>query len=162
MALNAYLTLKGQKQGTIRGSVTQKGRENSILVHAFSNEILSPRDPATGLPTGKRMHKPVVILKEVDRGSPQLWNAFVSNEDLTTWELKFWATEVDGTEKQIYTISMVNAAIASMREFMLDNEDPANSKLPLREEISFTYQKIVWTWTDASITATDDWESPVV
>ena len=76
MALNAYLTLKGQKQGAIRGSVTQKGRENSILVHAFSNEILSPRDPATGLPTGKRMHKPFVILKEVDRGSPQLWNAF--------------------------------------------------------------------------------------
>jgi hypothetical protein len=32
MALNAYLILKGQKQGEIKGSVTQKGREGTILV----------------------------------------------------------------------------------------------------------------------------------
>ncbi|MEO5942125.1 MAG: hypothetical protein ABIP30_06075 [Ferruginibacter sp.] len=30
------------------------------------NEIVSPRDPASGLPTGKRMHKPFVITKELD------------------------------------------------------------------------------------------------
>ena len=44
MALNAYLTLKGQKQGTIHGSVTQKGREGSIAVIAIEHEIVSPRD----------------------------------------------------------------------------------------------------------------------
>jgi type VI secretion system secreted protein Hcp len=32
MALNAYLKLRGQKQGEIKGSVTQKGREGKILV----------------------------------------------------------------------------------------------------------------------------------
>ncbi len=32
MALNAYLTLKGQKSGQIKGSVTQKGHEDSIMV----------------------------------------------------------------------------------------------------------------------------------
>ncbi|HVK67514.1 MAG TPA: type VI secretion system tube protein Hcp, partial [Polyangium sp.] len=46
MALNAYLRLKGQKQGEIKGSVTQKGRENSIMIIAVSHEIMSPRDPA--------------------------------------------------------------------------------------------------------------------
>ena len=34
MALNAYLKLKGQKQGEIKGSVTQKGREGKIMVIA--------------------------------------------------------------------------------------------------------------------------------
>ncbi|HZF48038.1 MAG TPA: type VI secretion system tube protein Hcp, partial [Polyangiaceae bacterium] len=58
MALNAYLKLKGQTQGEIKGSVTQKGREGKIMVIAVSHEIMSPRDPASGLPTGKRMHKP--------------------------------------------------------------------------------------------------------
>ncbi|HRI69004.1 MAG TPA: type VI secretion system tube protein Hcp, partial [Polyangium sp.] len=43
MALNAYLRLKGQKQGEIKGSVTQKGREGSIMVIAVSHEIISPR-----------------------------------------------------------------------------------------------------------------------
>ena len=67
MALNAYLKLKGQKQGEIKGSVTQKGREDKIMVIAVSHEIISPRDPASGLPTGKRMHKPFVITKELDK-----------------------------------------------------------------------------------------------
>lgn len=36
----------------------------------FDQEIISPRDPASGLPTGKRMHKPFVIRKELDKSSP--------------------------------------------------------------------------------------------
>jgi len=162
MALNAYLTLKGQKQGTITGSVTQKGREGSILVHAFNHDILSPRDPDSGLPTGKRLHKPLYILKEIDRSSPLLRNALVNNENLVTWELKFWTPSPTGVERQIYTITLTNASIASVSESMLDNEDPTNAHFPIREEISFTYQKIEWTWTDGGITAVDDWESPVV
>ncbi|MGA7340575.1 MAG: type VI secretion system tube protein TssD, partial [Terracidiphilus sp.] len=142
--------------------VTQKGREGSILVHAFSNEILSPRDAASGLPTGKRQHKPITILKDVDKASPLLWNALVTNENLITWELKFWTTTAAGVETQIYTVSLTNASIASMKESMADNEDPAKANLPLQEQISFVYQKIEWTWTDGGITAVDDWESPVV
>ncbi len=34
-----------------------------------SVSIVSPRDPASGLPTGKRMHKPFVITKELDKSS---------------------------------------------------------------------------------------------
>ena len=49
MALNAYLTLKGQKQGDIHGSVVQKGREGSIMVIAVDHQVMSPRDPASGL-----------------------------------------------------------------------------------------------------------------
>ncbi len=36
----------------------------------FEQEIVSPRDMASGLPTGKRMHKPFVITKELDKSSP--------------------------------------------------------------------------------------------
>jgi type VI protein secretion system component Hcp len=31
-----------------------------------------------------------------------------------------------------------------------------------REHVSFTYQKIIWTYVDGGITAEDDWEAPVV
>jgi type VI secretion system secreted protein Hcp len=160
MALNAYLTLKGQKQGDITGSVTEKGRENSILVHAFNEGISSPRDPATALPTGKRQHTPVIILKEIDRSSPLLRNALINNENLTTWQLKFWAAGPTGTQMQIYTINLTNANISSITESMLDNEDPAHASFPLREEVSFVYQKIQWVWTDGGITAQDDWVAP--
>jgi hypothetical protein len=35
----------------------------------FEQEIVSPRDAASGLPTGKRMHKPFTITKELDASS---------------------------------------------------------------------------------------------
>lgn len=38
----------------------------------FDQEIVSPRDAASGLPTGKRMHKPFVITKELDKSSPSM------------------------------------------------------------------------------------------
>src|SRR5262245_52235966 len=91
MALNAYLKLKGTKQGEIKGSVTQKDRVGKIGVIAVSHDIISPRDPASGLPTGKRQHKPFVITKELDQSSPLLLNALVNNENITEWELQFWS-----------------------------------------------------------------------
>jgi type VI secretion system secreted protein Hcp len=165
MALNAYLKLKGQKQGEIKGSVTQKGRENKIAVIAVSHEIISPRDAASGLPTGKRMHKPFVITKELDKSSPLLHQALVTNENIAEWELQFWtpqlrATAGTGTEVQHYTIKLTNANVASIHYRMLNNKNPELMKYAECEEIAFTYQKIEWTWNDGGITAADDWESP--
>jgi type VI secretion system secreted protein Hcp len=161
MALNAYLKLKGQTQGEIKGSVTQKGREGKIMVIAVSHEIMSPRDPASGLPTGKRMHKPFVITKELDKSSPLLYNVLVNNENVTEWELQFWQPSASGAEVQHYTVKLTNANIASIHFRMLNNKNPELMKYAEYEEIAFTYQKIIWTWTQGGITAEDDWESPV-
>ncbi len=161
MALNAYLKLKGQTQGEIKGSVTQKGREGKIMVIAVSHEIMSPRDPASGLPTGKRMHKPFVITKELDKSSPLLYNVLVNNENITEWETQFWQPSSTGAELQHYTVKLINANIASIHFRMLNNKNPELMKYAEYEEIAFTYQKIIWTWTQGGITAEDDWESPV-
>ena len=168
MALNAYLRLKGAKQGDIKGSVTQKGREGRIAVIAVSHEIVSPRDAASGLPTGKRQHKPLVITKELDKASPLLHAALVSNESLTSVTLDFFAAKIAGpaggagAEVNDYTIALTNASIASIRTVMPNNKLPDLAKLATYEEIAFTYQKITWTWNDGGITASDDWESPVL
>ena len=166
MALQAYLNLKGQKQGEIKGSVTQKGREGKIAIIAVSHEIISPRDPASGLPTGKRMHKPFVVTKELDKSSPLLYNSLVNNENIPDWQLQFWtpqikATTGSGNEVQHYTVKLTNANVASIAFRMANNKHPDLMKFAEYEEIAFTYQKIEWTWNDGGITALDDWESPV-
>lgn len=38
-------------------------------VISFEQEITSPRDAASGMATGKRMHKPFIITKELDKAS---------------------------------------------------------------------------------------------
>jgi type VI secretion system secreted protein Hcp len=162
MALNAYLVLKGQKQGAINGSVTQKGRENSIMIIAASHSVMSPRDAASGLATGKRMHKPFVTTQELDKSVPLLFNVLVNNENITEWTLKFWEPSSTGAEKQYFTIKLTNATIASIDFRMANNKHPDLMKFKEYLEVSYTYQKIEWTWTEGGITAMDDWESPVV
>jgi type VI secretion system secreted protein Hcp len=173
MALNAYLKLKGQKQNDIKGSVTQKGREGKIMVIAVSHEIVSPRDPASGLPTGKRQHKPFVITKELDQSSPLLYNALTQNENISEWELQFWSpvqlnpgvsahAGAGGTEFQHFTVKLTNVNIASISFRMLNNKNPELTRYAEYEEIAFTYQKIEWTWVKGGITGMDDWETPLV
>ena len=163
MALNAYLTLKGQKQGEVKGSVTQKGREGKINVIAVSHSIVSPRDPQSGLPTGQRQHKPFVITKELDRSSPILYNILCTNEIITEWTLQFWTPQIraatgGGSEVQHYTVKLTNANIASINFVQPNVRDPNLVKFAEYEEVAFTYEKIEWTWVEGGITAEDGWE----
>lgn len=161
MALNAYLKLVGDTQGEIKGGVTQRGREDSIMVIAFDHQVVSPRDAASGLPTGKRQHRPLTITKEIDEATPLLLNAMVNNENIGEWTLRFWRPSQTGKEVQFYTIELVNASICDIRAEMLNNKYPENMPHREREHISFCYEKITWTWEDGGITATDDWEVPM-
>src|SRR6476660_8769187 len=60
----------GQKQGVFQGS-----NGPTIPINAIGHEIISPRDAASGLPTGKRQHKPFVITKQIDKSTPLFLNA---------------------------------------------------------------------------------------
>lgn len=162
MALNAYLRLTGETQGEIKGSVTQAGREDSIEIYGWNHEVLSPRDAASGLPTGKRQHKPLTIVKPVDKATPLLMNLLTNNENVTDWELRCWRPSRSGREEQYYTVQLTNANVATIRTEQLNNKYPENMQHELREYVSFTYQKIIWTFEDGGITAEDDWETPVV
>ena len=160
MALGAYLTLVAARQGPIRGSVTQKGRENKIQIIGVSHEIVCPRDPASGRPTGKRMHKPLVVTKQLDRSSPLLHQALTTNENIVEAKIEFWTPSPTGQERQHYTVRLVNATISGI-SFKLPNvRNPKLAKLTEYEDVSFTYQKIEWTWTDGGLSAADDWETP--
>lgn len=132
----ATVMVTGQKQGQFSSS--------PIDVTAISHEIVSPRDPASGLPTGKREHKPIVITMGWDKSTPLFLNALTQNENLTSVLIGLLR---DG--KQVATIQLVNASVS---QFDQHGENVT---------VQFTYQKIVWTWVDGGITAQDDWEAPV-
>ncbi|MEZ4298277.1 MAG: Hcp family type VI secretion system effector [Polyangiaceae bacterium] len=158
MALGGYLTLTGTTQGPILGSVTQKGREGSIEVVSFFHEIVAPRDPASGRPTGKRMHKPFSITKPTDRSSPLLYSVLTNNENLKEVVLKLYRPSPTGMERHAFTVRLQNATISGIQLRMLNVRNPRHTRMPELEEVSFAYQRIEWTWVDGGITADDDWE----
>ena len=82
MSLPAHLTLQGEKQGKIEGSCEMQGREGTILVYAMDHDIHIPRDPQSGLGSGKRIHGPLTIMKEYDKSSPKLYQALCTGEHL--------------------------------------------------------------------------------
>jgi type VI secretion system secreted protein Hcp len=160
-ALNAYLQIRGVKSGNVAGGVTQKGREGQIAVFSTTHEIVSPRDIATGQATGKRQHKPLLITKELDKSTPILAKMLVTNEVLSEVTLRFWRpSPMGGQEQQYFTVKLTNASIASIKLVQPSTVHADQRTLPDYEEVSFTYQKIEWTWVDGGITASDDWLAP--
>ncbi len=163
MALNAYLDMTGAVSGKIKGSVTQKGREGKILVIEASHQVTSPRDPASGQATGKRIHKPFVITKEIDQSTPLLYTLLKNNEPITAWELQFWTPNPLGTasstglEVQHYTVKLTNAHLVDISFAMLNVKDPELAHFKEFEELSFTYEKIEWIWKPTNKSTTDSW-----
>lgn len=45
-----------------------------FIVVGLTAPVVSPRDAASGLPTGKRMHQPFVITKTLDKSSPIIFS----------------------------------------------------------------------------------------
>jgi type VI secretion system secreted protein Hcp len=130
------------------------------MVIGFNHEVVSPRDAASGLPTGKRQHQPLTITKEIDKSSPLLMIALTTNEKLPEVTLRFWQPSRSGKEFQYYTIQLENAAISDIRQEMLNNKYPENMQHKEREHVSFVYQKITWIYEDGGITSSDDWLVP--
>lgn len=166
MALNAYLRLKGAQQGEIKGSVIQKGREGKILVLACDHEVVTPRDAATGLATGRRQHKPFTLIKELDQSSPLLYRALVNNEAITEWELQFWTPQVKGstgagTEVQHYTVRLSGVHLCGMHFTQHDTRNPELARYAESETVSFTYSRIEWLWVKGGISSSDDWSGPL-
>jgi type VI secretion system secreted protein Hcp len=155
--MQAYLKIVGKKQGQIKGSSTRPGNQGSIMVVAVDHEIASQIDPYTGNSTGKRLHQPITIVKEIDGSSPLLYQLLVNNEVITQWELQFWSSSVGDDEEQYYTIKLTNATVVSIA---LHKIKPPTREDGLHEleEIKFAYQKIEWTFNDGGISASDNWE----
>lgn len=164
--MNAYLKLKGQQQGDIKGSVVQKGREGKILVVAASHLLSVPFAAGTGQASGKRQHQPFVVTKPVDAASVPLYQMLAGNEVATEWELQFWTPRSAGTaagsagaEQQHYTVRLGDARICAIRFVLPDTRDATLQRWSEYEEVSFTYGRIEWLWVASGKLFSDTWGS---
>lgn len=170
MPTPAYLSIEGTSQGLISGgcntpdsigNIYQEAHEDEILVEAYSHEIAVPTDVQSGMTSGQRMHKPMVITKVFDKSSPLLAQALCTGEKMTKCELKFYRTSMDGVQEEYYKISLEDAVINNIRPYMPNCQDPGMSHFTHLEDVSFTYRMITWEHVVAGTAASDDWRAPV-
>jgi type VI secretion system secreted protein Hcp len=164
VAYEFYISITGAKQGKFKGdSAGEKGSKSSrakgkIAGIKYSAETTSPRDPATGQATGKRMHKPITITKEWDASSPQLFAALATNETLKTVLFEFVKADAAGREAIFYTVTLTNAVVSNVHSY-LDLTDTSGDKFDAREleDVSFVFQKIMIENKESNTVAEDDW-----
>ena len=129
----ASLTCTAAKQGKLAGD--QPDGTSAITQVTFDAQ--SPHDAATGLPTGKRVYKPLVVTKPVDAASPQYLQAMINNEDLTTCVVLF-SRGATG----IYRITLGHAGLAEdtlqKGDTRLASQGPFNEY----EQLSFVFRTI--------------------
>ena len=160
MALNAYLTIEGETQGPILGSVTQAGRQDKIEVYAWNWEMMSLPDAATGLPSESKTQRPVVMTKAIDKSTPLLLTAQAESERLTLWTLEFYRPSPTGAEAQYFTVRLTNAQVIGVRMEMLNNKYPENMHHQEREHIYFHYENISAEWVEGGLATADiPWSS---
>jgi type VI secretion system secreted protein Hcp len=159
MALTAYMAVNGKSQGDIKGDCPQGGsKKDKILLYSVDHQVEIPKDTHTGLPTGQRIHKPFTVLKHKDQASPKLFQACCKGEQCTV-EVFYYRIKDTGEEENFFKIKMEEAIVVTMREYTPVTFLPENKPYRDMEEVSFTYAKITWSYTDGNIEFTDDWKA---
>jgi type VI secretion system secreted protein Hcp len=177
------MKIKGKQQGQFKGDVTKddKGIEkDSVGVYSVDYGIDTPRDAASGLPSGKRQHHPVTIVKRVGPSTINLLTAVSNNETISTATLSFFKPDGSGKLAKFLTIELTNATISSYNLTSSEETESAGgateraggqiagagiSSLTTEarlERVSFVFQKIEVTWTDGGLTYSDDWQNVVM
>jgi type VI secretion system secreted protein Hcp len=152
-------TVTGAKQGMFQGDRGSKSTQIPVLF--LTEAITVPRDPTTGLPSGRRTHEPLTIVKELDASSIQFFQAAVTNEVLRSVTCTFYRAYRSGTGasanagRGYFRITLTNALIVEYK----DAGDGINGEAfgDEHERISLTYQRIELTDLDSNLTSSDDW-----
>lgn len=159
-----YMSVTGATQGIIEGSANVLGHEGDIALYGYDHDVFVPRDGVTGQAAGVRVHTPVKVFKMFDKASPKLYQALSTGELLTDVVIRYYRINPTGSEENHFTVQLQNARIVDIKAGVpnyFDPEYPVGAVFTHMEQVSFTYQSIMWTWEPDNIASEDDWESPV-
>jgi type VI secretion system secreted protein Hcp len=145
-----YVKITAQRQGVIAGDSTARGHEGWLVGTGFDYELKVPRDVASGQPTGRRQHTPVVLTLPWSPASPQIFSAAVNNEVLSSVVFEFPGVRPDGVEAIVQRITLTDAGVASYRH----SADPATV-----DRVSFAFRQISIDDLLGGRSARDDWRS---
>ena len=154
MAIPGNIWIYDDGGALIKGGCDVQNREFSIEFSGFHHNLSTPTDSLTGKPTGKRIHSPMMIMKEFDYASPYLYKAVATGQTLQKAELKFYKISDAGQEVEYFNILLENVRIVAVSPAMASPEDKNNNHI---ETIELRYERITWKHNDGNIIFTDAW-----
>lgn len=165
MSYEFYTSITGTKQGKFKGESPRDKWKDKFSGLSYRHQIQSPRDVATGQASGKRQHGPITVTKEWGASTPQIFQALVTNEVLTSVLFEFIHTTPDGSEEVYQTVKLTNATVSAVQYLTGTGESAESAKTNAAydthelEQVSFTYQKIEMENLPGKTSASDDWHT---
>ena len=170
-----FMQVTGQKQGLIAGAA-QAGKlispsvAGQIPVYAYSMSGAEPVDSQSGLPTGRRIYKPVSVTIAWSNASIGLIQAMAGNENLKSVVIDFYEPYASGKSvkwRKYTEVRLVNAEIvgiddnAAMSTPLTPNGlDGSTAHNMHMETVRFAFQQIEWINATGSMMTEDDWQQP--
>lgn len=149
MAMNAHMTIEGTKQGAITdGCCTMEGREGTTPIMRLEQVVEIPWNVQDGRAQGQRIHRPLRIVKAIDRSSPLICQAMTTNE-LLKITVQFYRPnpDGDGSDEQFYTVVLERANLINYKGELPFTLDEHTSRLPPMETMDIAFEKITTTIT---------------
>lgn len=159
MAMTTYMKIKAKNQGDIEGDCAQQGREKMVLCYSMEHNVEIPRDTHSGLPTGQRIHRPLTVTTHMGKHTPKVFQACTSGEQMDV-EIQQFRINEKGQEEKYFTIKLENSIIVNAREWFPPTFLEENKPYQHMQEISFTYETIIWTYVPDGVEAQDSWKKP--
>jgi len=141
---------RGQRIGALKGESAGGKNKDQLAALSLEYELRSPRDAASGQPSGKRQHSPVSIVKEWGAASPQIFQALANNEVLETVDIDCYGVLEDGKTGLVHKLKLSNAAVSAIQQ----RGDAGGRNL---ETVAFTFQKIEQLSPGGMVLASDSW-----
>ena len=141
------------------GEATETGFENKIacLAAKYFAEVPITYDRTKGGRTaGVAVHKPVTVIKAVDKSTPKLFES-LCKADSSLGDVKLHFLRQSGGKPEKYlTIELGEAMVARLATYTSgdEQEDPSKNNVPL-EQVEISYKTIKFTYvpqkTDGSM-----------
>lgn len=131
----------------IDGSSTEDGRDGWSDLRGFSHQLDYPYDMREGKGRGEPMHNACMILKEIDKTSPKLYEALAKKLKVEKVEIEFQRDKPGAGGTEIYfKIVLSNCRVVLARPFIPNVQERDETTPAHMDQIGFAYRIIDWEW----------------
>lgn len=143
--VDIFVALKTDKAGAVKGESTDAKHPDEIEISGWGWGMASASNISTGQATGRRMHKPLTLYKNIDAATCPLAIALVQNQ--TVKELKLTCRKAGtGAALEYLIITIKNGRVARFDLEYLDQSVGGTG----REVVEITFQEITIEYTPQS------------
>jgi type VI secretion system secreted protein Hcp len=129
---------------------------NKLACEEVHFDTTSPRDPSSGLATGRRQYGQLKILYTLDSRAPA-FQALATNQVLPVVQLQFTKTDQAGKEQVYHVVHLGNTKVVGVQPHVLSKHGTFRGLLLEYLEYDLVYRQITWTHGKGGKAFNDDW-----